>query len=93
MIGTNKPDAVETVKLMLEDVKCAAASSTERDPASGAPGTAPANPQSPQLDRHGRPGDIISLLQEKGVAFVSFADWQILERIENERGALRDSRA
>ncbi len=89
VIGTNKPDAVETVKLMLEDVKCAAASSTERDAASGALGTAPANLQSPQLDGHGRPGDIISLLQEKGAAFVSFADWQILERIENERGALQ----
>ena len=36
-----------------------------------------------------RPGDITSLLQKRGLAFVSFADWQILEQIENERGILR----
>ena len=76
VIGTNKPDAVETVKLMLEDVDCANGTAARQQP-------------NPHSDGHGRPGDIVSLLQEKDAAFVSFADWQILERIENERGAQR----
>ena len=76
VIGTNKPDAVETVKMMMEDVK-------------GAFETGALNQQSPATDGQGHPGDIVALLQEKGVAFVSFADWQILEQIENERGAQR----
>ena len=76
VIGTNKPDAVETVKLMMEEVK-------------GAVETGALNQQSAPTDGHGQPGDIVALLQEKGVAFVSFADWQILEQIENERGAQR----
>ena len=76
VIGTNKPDAVETVKLMMEDVKCAA-------------GTAALDHHNPHSDGHDRRDDIVALLQAKGLAFVSFADWQILERIENERGAQR----
>ena len=76
VIGTNKPDAVETVKMMMEDVK-------------GAFETGALNQQSPATDGQGHPGDIVAHLQEKGVAFVSFADWQILEQIENERGAQR----
>ena len=81
VIGTNKPDAVETVKLMMEDVKNAAVS---------LPGdSASVNSSGSHTDGHGRPGDIVPLLQKKGVPYVSFADWQILEQIENERGALR----
>ena len=81
VIGTNKPDAVETVRLMMEDVNNAVELR---------PGDAPANNRSgPHVDGHGRPGDIIPLLKNKGVDFVSFADWQILEQIENERGELR----
>ena len=76
VIGTNKPDAVETVKMMMEDVK-------------GAVETGALNQQSAATDGQGQPGDIVALLQEKGVAFVSFADWQILEQIENEQGARR----
>ncbi|MDE0311463.1 MAG: NADP oxidoreductase, partial [Caldilineaceae bacterium] len=81
VIGTNKPDAVETVRLMMEDVNNAAASR---------PGNAVAAGNSAlHTDGRGRPGDIIPLLKQRGVDFVSFADWQILEQIENERGALR----
>ena len=76
VIGTNKPDAVETVKMMLEDVKRAV-------------GTAAVNQQNAPSDGHARPDGIVALLRERGVAFVSFADWRILEQIENERGAQR----
>ena len=82
VIGTNKPDAGETVKLMLEDVKNNAV-------ASSPDGSAAANHRGLHTDGEPRPGDITTLLQKRGVAFVSFADWQILEQIENERGALR----
>jgi hypothetical protein len=44
---------------------------------------------SQHTDGQARPGDIIALLQKRSVPFVSFADWQILEQIENERGAQR----
>lgn len=81
VIGTNKPDASETVKLMMEDVKNAVALRSEDGAA--------ANSVGPHTDGETRPGDIIPLLQKRGVAYVSFADWQILEQIENERGALR----
>lgn len=77
VIGTNKPDAVETVRLMLEDV------------ASNRFLCAETRQQNAQTGGHSRPRDIGPLLQEKGVVYVSFADWQILERIENERGALQ----
>jgi hypothetical protein len=40
-------------------------------------------------DGHGGPNDIISFLNNAGVNFVSFADWQILEQIENKRGEER----
>ena len=81
VIGTNKPDAVETVRLMMEDVNNAAASIPGNAVAGGNSGS--------HTDGHGRLGDIIPLLKNRGVDFVSFADWQILEQIENERGALR----
>lgn len=64
VIGTNKPDAVETVQLMLEDVATVTPVATQK----------------------ARPDAIVSFLQERDVAFVTFADWQILEQIEEERG-------
>lgn len=71
VIGTNKPDAVETVKRMVEDVVSeGAAAAGERERSHGA-----------------GPADIATLLQSKGVRYVSFADWQVLEQIENARGA------
>jgi ferredoxin--NADP+ reductase len=89
VIGTNKPDAVETVKTMLEDVKSAAVSLSESEGTPRAVVTTAANNLSQHTVGHARPGDIIALLQKRGVPFVSFADWQILEQIENERGAQR----
>ena len=83
VIGTNKPDAVETIKMMLEDLPpCAAGAAANGE------GHAAAQRNS-HGGGHARPDDIIPLLQERKVAFVSFADWQILEQIENERGAQR----
>ncbi len=64
VIGTNKPDAVETVALMMEDV----ASLT------------------PVADASASPNAIIALLQERNVAYFTFADWLKLEAIEDERG-------
>ena len=89
VIGTNKPDAVETVKTMLEDVKSAAVSLSESEGTPRAVKSTATNNLSQHPDGHARPGDIIALLQKRGVPFVSFADWQILEQIENERGAQR----
>jgi len=87
VIGTNKPDAVETVKMMMEDVKSAAISAGA---ALGAIGTAANGQQSPQPGgQNGRVDNIVAFLRERGAAFVSFADWQILEQIENERGVQR----
>ncbi len=92
VIGTNKPDAAETVTLMLEDI-VERASARERSDAAcaadsamaGAPWARKPLPNGEQA----RPDAMVSLLQERGVEFVTFADWQILERIENERGAQR----
>ena len=87
VIGTNKPDAVETVKLMMEDVISANVSASA---AASAVGAASNGQQNPQPDAHVPPvNDIVALLRERGAAFVSFADWQILEQIEDERGAQR----
>ena len=83
VIGTNKPDAVETMKLMLEDLApCAAGAAANGEEHAAAR-------RNSHGGGHARPDDIIPLLQERKVAFVSFADWQILEQIENERGAQR----
>ena len=75
VIGTNKPDAMETVTLMIEDVVARRAAESAR-------------PEGAR-EQAARPDAIVSLLQERGVEFVSFADWQILEQIENARGAER----
>ncbi|HKI86343.1 MAG TPA: FAD-dependent oxidoreductase [Thermoanaerobaculia bacterium] len=63
LIGTNKMDAVETVKHMLEDAK-----GIDRSAGEGAAAIAP-------------------LLSERGVRWVSFADWEVLDRLEQERGS------
>lgn len=62
LIGTNKMDAVETVKHMLED-----GAAIDRGSGAG-------------------PAEVDSLLVERGVRWVSFADWEALDRIEQERG-------
>lgn len=67
VVGTNKPDAIETVSLMLEDLHDGGVPDGVRT----APEAAPA------------------LLDRKGVRFVSFADWQYLDRIEVEAGRER----
>lgn len=64
IIGTNKPDSVETVKMLLEDL--------ESDKL-----LQPENPS----------GDAVeALLKERGVAYVTYADWQIIDQLEVERG-------
>ncbi len=67
VVGTNKPDAIETVSLMLEDLHDGGVP----DGVQTAPEAAPA------------------LLDRKGVRYVSFADWQYLDRIEVEAGRER----
>lgn len=64
VIGTNKPDAIATVKSMLEDF-----------PKLGA-----------VLSENGSGRDIADLLKQKSIPFVSFADWQRIDRAEVERG-------
>lgn len=64
IIGTNKPDSLETVKQMVADVTSGLINSaTKRDPAA-----------------------IDALLQERGVRYVTFTDWQKLDGIETQRG-------
>ena len=65
IIGTNKPDSVETVDLLLEDFEA------DRLPA-------PAKPDPQAVDQ---------LLQERKVRYVTYADWLIIDRLEQERGA------
>ena len=67
VVGTNKPDAIETVSFMLEDLHDGGVP----DGVQTAPEAAPA------------------LLDRKGVRFVSFTDWQYLDRIEVEAGRER----
>ena len=64
MVGTNKPDAIETVGLMLEDLQQGKVSNTI----------------------HASEDAISALLAEKGVRYVSFADWKYLDQIEVENG-------
>ena len=65
VIGTNKPDSVETVMMLLEDL------------ASGQLWS-PTDPQ---------PCAIEATLERRGLRRVSFADWQRLDELEQERGA------
>lgn len=64
IIGTNKPDAAETVNLMLEDVPNLTPISADK-----------AKPQA-----------IVDLLKAREVDYVTFADWQAIDKIEVERG-------
>jgi ferredoxin--NADP+ reductase len=63
VIGTNKPDAVETVEMLLEDTRAGKL----------------LNPSA------GRAG-LEALLKERGIAYVTYGDWQLLDEIEQERG-------
>jgi ferredoxin--NADP+ reductase len=64
VIGTNKPDAVESVKMALEDA------------AAGRVHT-PANAERAAVE---------AMLIARGIQFVRYADWLMLDRIEQERG-------
>jgi len=65
VIGTNKPDSVETVNMLLEDV------------------------QAGRLFTPDAPGAeaVEMLLRQRGVRYVDFADWQLLDNLEQQRGA------
>jgi len=64
IIGTNKPDSVETAQALVEDIENDAINQ-------------PANTAPEAID---------ALLSERGVRVVTFADWQTLDRLEQERG-------
>ncbi|RME82569.1 MAG: FAD-binding protein [Caldilineae bacterium] len=64
VIGTNKPDAVATVRLMLEDVP-----SLE-----------------PVPDERAEPGAIEAFLNERGVRYVTWEEWQLIDAAEVEAG-------
>ncbi len=64
VIGTNKPDAVETVQLMLEDV----------------PNLTPVS------EEQARPSAIEELLQSRGVEYIRFEDWKLIDELEVKRG-------
>ena len=63
VIGTNKPDALETVERMLADVAM----------------TTPA----PAAD----PGAIETLLQARGLSYVSIEGWRVLDQLEQAHGS------
>ena len=65
VIGTNKPDSVETVECLLEDWQDGRL-----------PTPALANEKA-----------LPALLNESGVQRVSYADWQLLDRLERKKGA------
>lgn len=69
IIGTNKPDSVETVNSLLEDVKAGKVLS-------------PATPDRAKLE---------ALLHERGIQYVTFADWHFLDTVEQERGEFRNA--
>jgi ferredoxin--NADP+ reductase len=64
IIGTNKPDSVETVDKMLEDI----------------PSLAPLDPSLATREA------IEALIRERKPDYVSYADWQIIDQLEIERG-------
>lgn len=65
IIGTNKPDSIETVEMLLEDLRAGRLLS-------------PLEPNRAAVE---------ALLRARGVEVVTFADWQILDAIETQRGA------
>lgn len=64
VIGTNKPDAVETVELMLADVPSL----------------------SPVPDGQADPAAVVNLLQERGIRYVSYAQWHAIDLHEVAQG-------
>lgn len=69
VIGTNKPDSVETVDMLIEDLRAGKLLD-------------PAEPKRESLE---------SLLGSRGIRYVTFADWHILDLIEQERGEYREA--
>ncbi len=65
VIGTNKPDAGETVRCMLED-------------ATRGVGLHPAQTDADAIER---------LLAQRGVRFITYEDWRVLDAAEISRGA------
>ncbi|MCC6458430.1 MAG: FAD-dependent oxidoreductase [Caldilineaceae bacterium] len=63
VIGTNKPDAAETVEMILADL--------------------PNLPTAPNSD----PAAIETLLQSRGLNYVTIEGWRVLDRIETMRGS------
>jgi ferredoxin--NADP+ reductase len=64
IIGTNRPDAAETVAMLFEDLKDGRLND-------------PARPE---------PGAVQDLLDERGVRYFTFEDWQVVDQAEIERG-------
>ncbi|HEX3050593.1 MAG TPA: NADP oxidoreductase [Aggregatilineaceae bacterium] len=65
VIGTNKPDAQETVDQLLQDAQAGAL-------------LQPAEPTREALE---------CLLQQRGIDYVTYEDWRIIDQIEQQRGA------
>ncbi|MBZ0275753.1 MAG: FAD-dependent oxidoreductase [Anaerolineae bacterium] len=65
IIGTNKPDSIETANMLLEDVEDGKL-------------LTPSKPTRAAVE---------SLLHERGVRYVTFADWLYLDGLETKRGA------
>jgi ferredoxin--NADP+ reductase len=67
VIGTNKPDSVETVEALLADLRNGALNTpVESDPQT-----------------------IEALLAERGVRYISYAEWQQIDQLEQARGQER----
>jgi ferredoxin--NADP+ reductase len=64
VIGTNKPDSVETVECLLEDLRADRLLAPEK------------------ADRD----QLYQFLEDRGIEFVTYADWQIIDSLEIERG-------
>ncbi len=67
IIGTNKPDSVETINALLEDLHAGKLLS-------------PSEPE---------PEAVTDLLESQHVRYVTYADWLLLDQIEQERGISR----
>jgi ferredoxin--NADP+ reductase len=69
IIGTNKPDSVETVEMLLEDLHAGKIND-------------PAEPERKSVE---------DLLNSHHIRYVTYQDWLVLDRIEQERGAARNA--